>query len=160
MKTQSRLLALDLATQTGWARLASGITDHGSESFHRKTGRKRTADEHEGTPYLRFFQWLKVRLHEDKPDAIIYERPGHFASAAAAFMACGLRGILYQTAAHYGIPIIAYSPSAVKKWATGKGSADKDAMKIAAQSLSNGDAFSDDNAADAYLLLRFHLSRK
>lgn len=158
MKT--RILALDLATQTGWALHASGVTDHGSQSFHRKTGRKRVPDEHEGVPFLLFVKWLRERVAQDKPDLFVYERPGHFASASAAFMACGLRGILYQTAAYYDIPVVAYSPSAIKKWATGKGGADKDAMKRAARSMSNGETFADDNAADAYLLLKFHLSRK
>jgi Holliday junction resolvasome RuvABC endonuclease subunit len=156
---QTRLLALDLASQTGWALLASGVTDHGSISFHRKTGRKRTPDDHEGTAFLNFFKWLKTRLHEDKPEAIIYERPGFFKNDSAVNIARGMRGILYMTAANWNIPVIPYSPLAVKKWATGKGSADKNAMLAAAARLSNGDRFADDNAADAYLLLQFHLSK-
>lgn len=140
--------------------LAAGVVNHGSQSFHRKTGRKRTPDDHEGMPFLHFVKWLRERIAENKPELFVYERPGHFASAAAAFMACGMRGILYQTAAYYDIPVIAYSPSAIKKWATSKGTADKCAMKSAARSLSNGETFADDNAADAYLLLKFHLSRK
>jgi Holliday junction resolvasome RuvABC endonuclease subunit len=154
------ILALDLATRTGWARLASGIIDHGTESFARKTGRKRTPDDHEGKSLLLFLRWLRDRLTEDRPSAIVYERPGHFPSAAAAFMACGLRGILYACAASYQIPIYAYSPTELKKWATGKGTADKSAMLVAAHKRSGGESFTDDNAVDAYLLLLLHLARK
>lgn len=154
-----RILSLDLATVTGWARHANGITDAGHIAFTRKHGRKTIPDDHEGVVFLRFLRWLNTRILEDKPGLIIYERPGHFASASAAFMACGLRGILYCNAAHHGVPVIAYSPTTLKKWATGSGKAEKPAMIAKARTLPGGEDLTDDNAADALLMLHYHLTR-
>lgn len=154
-----RILSLDLATTTGWARHANGITDAGHIAFTRKHGRKTLPDDHEGVVFLRFLRWLNTRILEDKPDVIVYERPGHFASAAAAFMACGLRGILYCNASHHGVPVIAYSPSTLKKWATGSGKAEKPAMIAKARTLPGGEDLTDDNACDALLMLHYHLTK-
>jgi hypothetical protein len=154
----SRILSLDLATTTGFARHANGITDAGHIAFTRKHGRKTIPDDHEGIVFLRFLRWLNTRIIEDKPEVIIYERPGHFASAGAAFMASGLRGILYCNAAHHGIPIVCYSPSTLKKWATGSGKAEKPAMVARARLLEGGEDLTDDNACDALLGLHYYLS--
>ena len=159
MNPSPRILALDLATTTGWARHANGITDGGHVAFTRKHGRKTIADDHEGIVFLRFLRWVNERIRDDKPDVIVYERPGHFASAAAAFLACGLRGVLYTNAAHHNVPIVAYSPSELKKWATGSGKAEKPDMIAAARKLPGGEDLTDDNAADALLLLHLHLAR-
>jgi len=154
-----KILSLDLATTTGWARHANGVTDAGHIAFTRKHGRKTIPDDHEGIVFLRFLRWLNTRIIEDKPDVIIYERPGHFASASAAFMACGLRGILYCNASHHNRPVIAYAPTSIKKWATGSGKSEKPAMIAKARMLPGGEDLSDDNAADALLMLHFHLSQ-
>lgn len=155
-----KLLALDLATQTGWARLANGVIDHGSEDFSRYTGCKSKPADHLGKSYLKLFLWLKVRIFEDKPDAIIYEEPaGRFKNRHAQYIAVGMRGILFMVAAHYNVKIIPYAPSKIKNWAAGHGFADKDMMKAAAIKLSNGDTFADDNAADAYLLLQYYIAK-
>jgi Holliday junction resolvasome RuvABC endonuclease subunit len=153
-----KILALDISTHLGWARYANGVIDHGIFNLSRKPPTKTRLEEHEGNPFLKFSRWMQERLGEDRPELIVYERTGHFASATAANSCLGLRGVMFCRAAHYGTPLIAYSPLAIKKWATGSGLAKKPAMIAAAQKLSGGEGFADDNAADAYLMLKMHLS--
>jgi len=154
----TRILSLDLATTTGWARLANGVFDAGHVKFARKTGRKNFPDDHEGIVFYQFNRWLETRLIEDGPAFIVYERAGHFPSAAAAYMACGLRGILMAKAAFYGIQLATYSPLTLKKWATGTGKAEKPAMLAAARKLTGGEDLADHNAADALIMLHHHLA--
>ena len=152
-----RILSLDLASSTGWARQANGVIDYGVEKFTRKTGLKRTPDEHEGIIFCKFSKWVNGIIHETYADLIVYERPGHFPSAASAFMACGLRGILYANAARIGVPIVCYAPTSIKKWATGTGRAEKP-MMLTAATVHAGETFTSHDAADAYLMLLMHLS--
>jgi Holliday junction resolvasome RuvABC endonuclease subunit len=154
----TRILSLDLATTTGFARLANGVFDAGHVKFSRKTGRKNTRDDHEGIVFHQFSCWLGTMIRDDCPTFIVYERAGHFPSAAAAYMACGLRGILMAQAAFYGIPLATYSPLTLKKWATGTGKAEKPAMLAAARKLAGGEDLADHNAADALIMLHHHLA--
>ncbi len=152
-----RILALDISSHLGFARYANGVIDHGAVELANKPATKSRPLSHEGAPFLRFSKWLTERLTEDKPEIIVYERAGYFASAAAANMLVGLRGVMFEKAAIYDVPIIAYSPSAIKKFSTGNGASKKPEMLVAAQRMSNGEVFADDNAVDAYLMLCMHL---
>jgi hypothetical protein len=140
-------LALDLGTTTGWAiRSAGGQITSGTQSF--KPGRF----EGGGMRYLRFTRWLddlrnltgdiglvsfeEVRRHAATDAAHVY---GGLMATLTAW--CELRGIAYQ-----GIPV-----GTIKKHATGKGNAPKEAMIAAMQ--AKGYAPADDNEADALALL-------
>lgn len=153
-----KILCLDISTHLGWARYANGVIDHGAFDLSRKPPTKTRLEEHEGNPFLKFRNWLANELITNPPNLIVYERTGHFASASAANSCLGLRGIMFYCAALRGIPLIAYSPLAIKKWATGSGHAKKPDMITAAKRISGGESFADDNAADAYLMLKMHLS--
>lgn len=145
-----KVLALDLATTTGFALLANGIVTHGAQAFPRIHDQ-----EHPGLRYLRFQRWLRDRIGEDKPKAIVVESAGHFRSLPAQSICVGFRGILLSTSSYYDIPLHEVTNSRLKKWATGKGRADKEEMLKAARRRWPLERFKDDNACDAFLLLRY-----
>jgi hypothetical protein len=141
------ILALDLGTKTGWAmRLVDGTVVSGTMEF--KSGRY----EGGGMRFLRFRSWLdnleagaktidlihfeEVRRHAGTDAAHIY---GGFLAHLAAW--CETRQIPYQ-----GVPV-----GTIKRHATGKGNAGKDAVIAAMQALGHQPA--DDNEADALAIL-------
>jgi hypothetical protein len=141
------VLALDLGTTTGWALRArdGGITS-GTMTF------KPSRFEGGGMRYLRFRYWLgdvtrlggglerivfeEVRRHAGTDAAHIY---GGFLAHLAAW--CEERRIAYE-----GVPV-----GTIKRFATGRGNADKAAMIAAIR--ARGFAPADDNEADAIALL-------
>lgn len=147
-----KTLALDLSTATGFALSANGVVTHGVKKFNA------IPDAHPGTRYLQFQRWLRERIDEDKPALIVVERAGYFKSLAAQSICVGLRGILLSTTAYHSVPLHEISPSDLKKWATGKGNANKDAMRKAALARWPAERFADSNACDAFLLLQMYLS--
>lgn len=152
------ILSLDLSTSTGFARYASGVIDHGTASFKSRPPTKTRSAEHEGAPFDKFDRFLAQMCTMSTPSLIVYERPGRFASAGAAHMLVGLRGVLFAYAARKGIPLKHVNPMTLKKWATGTGHAKKPQMIAAAVRMSGGEKFSSDDAADAYLMLRYQLA--
>lgn len=144
-----KTLALDLATVTGFAVLANGVITHGAQAFLTKAD-----TEHPGARYIRFQRWLRTRIDEDKPTVIVVESAGYFKSLPAQSICVGFRGILLSTSSYYGIPLFEVTPSRLKKWATGKGNAKKEAMIRAARERWPAERFTDNNACDAFLLLR------
>ncbi|MEW5726326.1 MAG: hypothetical protein AB1918_00730 [Pseudomonadota bacterium] len=141
------ILALDLGTTTGWAmRLADGAVVSGTMEF--MPGRY----EGGGMRFLRFRSWLdhlldgartidlihfeEVRRHAGTDAAHIY---GGFLAHLAAW--CELKHIPYQ-----GVPV-----GTIKRHATGKGNAGKDAVIAAMR--SRGFNPEDDNEADALAIL-------
>ena len=141
------ILALDLGTTAGWAmRLADGVIVSGTMEF--RPGRF----EGGGIRFLRFRSWLdhleagakgigtvyfeEVRRHAGTDAAHIY---GGFLAHLTAW--CELKHIPYQ-----GVPV-----GTIKRHATGKGNADKQAVIAAIK--SRGFAPTDDNEADAIAIL-------
>ncbi|MBX6741550.1 MAG: hypothetical protein IRY87_05815 [Acetobacteraceae bacterium] len=141
------VLALDLGTTTGWAlrRRDGGITS-GTVTF------RPSRFEGGGMRFLRFRGWLaevsdlsgglariafeEVRAHAGTDAAHLY---GGFLAHLAAW--CEERGIAYE-----GVPV-----GTIKRFATGRGNADKAAM-VAAM-CARGFTPADDNEADAIALL-------
>jgi len=161
MKTPKNLnvLALDLATTTGFAVLAAGVVSSGSVSFARQKGRKHVPDEHEGVAYIRFQKWLREALTLYKPTVVVFEEPmGNFKNAAARNIIVGFRGIMMSTVAYYNLTAWGYPQGRVKIHATGKGNAKKPAMVAAAKKMFPDQDITDDNQADALHVLRLHLS--
>ncbi len=93
--------------------------------------------------------WLDLVLGLERFDAIVYERP--FARGQDATRSLwGIAGLIEAASA---VPVLDYSPSEIKKWATGKGSAEKEDMIRFAQAA--GYEGENEHEADAYNLLRF-----
>jgi len=128
------ILALDLATTTGWAALVDGRVESGTHEFVKKHS------ESPGMRFLRFTSWIGELLVLTKPQVVIFEQPligamknAHVAELAFGFMtrvqeACAVRNIEYGYVHN----------AALKKWATGKGNAKKPEMIERAQSLYPG----------------------
>lgn len=155
--TNRCVLALDLATQTGWALLAAGVVTSGSQSFHRYKGSQSRPAEHVGQPYLNFQRWLRERIQTDKPDLIAYEEPmGHMKNAAATNILHGFRALVMLNSAYHGVRVQGYPQPTVKKFATGKGNAKKPEM--VAWAVRTAGACTDENEADALAVLHLHLA--
>lgn len=137
-------LALDLGTTTGWAICRDGLTVSGTVSF--KVGRY----EGGGMRYLRFQRWLD-EMAGDGLDSIWFEEVRRHLGTDAAHVYGGLLATLTAWAEHNGIPYSGVPVGSIKKHATGKGNASKEAMIAAA--VARHFAPADDNEADALALL-------
>lgn len=131
-----KLLALDIATKTGWkTATASGTWD--------LTPNK---GESSGMRLIRFRAKLIEIIKAENIRIIAYERPAGF-HKQALIIAGELVGVLKTVAEEYHIHLACYSATEIKKFATGKGNATKEEMIKAAQ--KKGYNPQDDNEADA-----------
>ena len=151
------ILALDLGTTTGWARLnPDGTTLSGSQSF---AGRRFDGG---GMRFLRFTDWLKEVIYTADQghmvEKVVFEEVRRHAGVDAAhayggFLAhltacCEARAIPYE-----GIPV-----GTIKKFISGRGNANK---RLVIESVkAKGYRPADDNEADAIALLLYHLSQQ
>ena len=145
----SNILALDLGTQTGWALHADGTVTSGTESF--RPGRF----EGGGMRFLKFKRWLAdvKRCAGDTLSAVYYEEVRRHLGVDAAHCYGGYMAHLQAWCEHHGIPYQGVPVGTIKKFATGKGNANKEAMILAAQTRYRGQNITDDNQADALSLL-------
>jgi hypothetical protein len=141
------LLALDLGTTTGWAlRGADGLITSGTVSF--RPGRF----DGGGMRYLRFTNWLGELDRLSGPIATIwFEEVRRHAGTDAAHVYGGLMATLTAWAELRGVPYEGVPVGTIKRHATGKGNANKDAMIAAVRARDFSPA--DDNEADAIALL-------
>jgi hypothetical protein len=141
------ILALDLGTTTGWAiRGYYGLITSGTVSF--KPGRY----DGGGMRYLRFTNWLSEIDRLSGPiEAIWYEEVRRHAGTDASHVFGGLMASLTSWAELRGIPYQGVPVGTIKKHATGKGNAPKQAMIDAAR--ARGFSPADDNEADAIAIL-------
>jgi Holliday junction resolvasome RuvABC endonuclease subunit len=134
------LLALDVATHTGWAtKTAFGTWD--------LTPKR---DESTSMRLIRFKARLKELVELEKIDCVVYERvAGQHVNAV--IVAGELTGVLKLVCEELQIPLRSYSAGEIKKFATGKGNANKEKM-IDAAILKLGYMGKDDNEVDALWL--------
>lgn len=139
------ILALDIATKTGWkTATASGV-------WNLKPNR----GESEGMRVVRFKSKVREIITLEGITLVSYERPAGM-HKASIMVASEMVGVLKDLCIEMGVELACYSASEIKKFATGKGNANKELMVKAAQSL--GFNPQDDNEADAIHL--FYLSKK
>jgi Holliday junction resolvasome RuvABC endonuclease subunit len=143
------ILALDCATRTGWATLINGAIESGVQDFSKRRG------ESNGMMFLRFRAWLhqSFDMAGMKMDVIAYEQ-AHHRGGAAVEICVNLTGRAQEFAASIGAETIAPHTATIKKFVTGRGNADKDAMVAWFKRETGRDAI-DDNEADALAILRF-----
>lgn len=151
LPARSVVLALDLGTTTGWAlRSRHGVTLSGTRWF------RPSRFEGGGMRYLRFTTWLDDLLkHSGAFDRVYFEEVRAHAGTDAAHVYGGFLATLTswcesQEIAYEGVPV-----ATIKKHATGKGNANKDAMIAAMR--ARGHSPEDDNEADALALLHWAL---
>jgi hypothetical protein len=141
------ILALDLATKTGWATNINRTS--GIQTFDVRRG------ESPGMRFLRCRGWLsEMQNLLGVIDVIVYEQAHHRGGAATA-CCVGLVSTVQTFAAEQNIELMAVHTGELKRWATGKGNANKQAMVQAAR--TRGWDPSDDNEADAQLLLEYSM---
>lgn len=141
------ILALDLATVTGWAVNSCNIVTSGTISF------KGSRFEGGGMRFLRFRKWLREMLANEKPEAVYYEEVRRHLSTDSAHIHGGLLAILQAECEAKGIPYAGIPVGTIKKQATGKGNADKGAMIAAAAARWPDQVIEDDNQADALWIM-------
>ena len=142
---QTRLLALDVSTYTGFCtRSASGVWNLSPKR-----------DESTGMRVLRFKGKLQEVIKIEWINLIVFERAAGF-HKNALIVEAELLGVLKLVCEENKIQYRAYSPSEIKKFATGKGNAKKTQMIEAAQQKF-GYIGNDDNQADAICL--YHLAK-
>jgi Holliday junction resolvasome RuvABC endonuclease subunit len=144
MKT---ILAIDLATTTGWAVSSCNIITSGTVSF--KGGRF----EGGGMRFLRFRRWLREMLESEKPDVLFYEEVRRHLSTDSAHIYGGLLAIMQAECEAKEIPYSGIPVGTIKKHATGKGGADKKAMIAAAAARWPDQSIESDDQADALWIL-------
>lgn len=143
-----KILALDIATKTGWCNdVSSGVWD-----FNVKRG------ESIGMRLIRFRAAVQEMINLNKPDVIVYELPAGLFKASI-MVASEMIGVLKILCEDNKIEYAHESATEIKKFATGKGNAKKDAMVQAAKDLDIGIDIIDDNHADAIHLYRLFKSK-
>lgn len=152
--THRTILALDLGTTTGWAiRDFGGLITSGTVSF------KPSRYDGGGMRYLRFTNWLTELDRLSGPiGAIYYEEVRRHAGTDAAHVFGGLLAVLTSWGELRGVPYQGVPVGTIKKHASGKGNAPKQAMIDAARQRGFNPA--DDNEADAIAILLWALETK
>ena len=148
------ILALDLGTTTGWAlRSHEGLITSGTAGF--RPGRY----DGGGMRYLRFTNWLTELDRLSGPIAAIwFEEVRRHAGTDAAHVYGGLMASLTSWGELRGIPYEGVPVGTIKRHATGKGNAPKQAMIDAAR--AKGFSPEDDNEADAIAILLWALDAR
>jgi hypothetical protein len=141
------ILALDLGTTTGWAlRPREGQIAHGFVSFRPQRF------EGGGMRYLRFKRWLtEIKTVATDIHAVYFEEVRRHAGVDAAHVYGGLMATLTAWCEHHNIPYQGVPVGTIKKHATSKGNAGKNAVIAAMR--AKGHPVMDDNEADALALL-------
>ena len=137
-----RILALDIANKTGWC-----LNDetHGVWDFKLKRG------ESEGMKFIRLESKVKEIHNAVSLDLVVMERPAG-RHKGAIISQSQMIGVVKRFCEELKINYSEYSASEIKKFATGKGNCNKDAMIKSAEAL--GYVVADDNEADAIHLWR------
>ena len=141
------MLALDLATKTGWAlRSANHQIISGTVSF------RPSRYDGGGIRYLRFRSWLESMAADAAGIGVVhYEEIRRHLSTDAAHVHGGLLATLtawceQRSIAYQGVPV-----GTIKRHVTGKGNAHKQAVIAAVR--EHGFSPADDNEADAIAIL-------
>jgi len=132
------ILAIDPATQLGFAHNKGKTLKHGSESFHNKKW------DGAGARFLKFKAWLESF---EELDCIVYEAVEAHTSTYAAHAYGGWVAVLQAFCEERSIPYTGYPVGTIKKSFTGNGNASKKMMVDEAR--NRGHNVVDDNAADA-----------
>lgn len=145
---KDRVLALDLGTTCGWAvinndgsGIDAGIWDLSGNRF-----------EGGGMRFLRFRGFLSEAL--EHVGRVAYEEVRRHQGTSAAHIYGGMMAILTEECERRGMPYEAIPVGTIKKFATGKGNANKELMIEAAREAAPHLVIKDDNMADAIHIAR------
>ncbi len=140
-----KILALDTATKTGWCLLENGrIVESGVQDFTKKRG------ESNGMMFLRFRKWLTDMVLDYDPELVIYEQ-AHHRGGASTEIGVNLTGRVQEICAGHKINFTTIHTATLKKFATGSGRGEKQAIMDRAELYLNRKPI-DDNEADAVMM--------
>lgn len=140
----NKILALDIATKTGWrTKTSSGVWDL-----------KNNRGESDGMRVVRFKAKVREIINLEGINVVSYERPAGL-HKSSIMVASEMVGVLKDLCIELGVQYASYSATEIKKFATGAGNANKDKMIMAAINL--GFKVIDDNHADAIHLYNLTL---
>lgn len=149
MSKPNHVLALDIACTLGWASQKGDVMESGVWRL--------------GVPLRRWSRlWGRLELHrhlQGRPDAVVYERPGHLIGHAKKIMP-GIQSIVELWCEKHRIECCQFAPKQIKKFATGNGNANKDLMVEAAKERWPGVVLETHDQADALWLLELFLSTR
>jgi Holliday junction resolvasome RuvABC endonuclease subunit len=141
----NNILALDIATKTGWrTKTSSGVWDL-----------KPNRGESEGMRVVRFKSKVKELILLENINLVAYERPAGM-HKSSIMVASEMVGVLKDLCIEMNVELSCYSASEIKKFATGKGNASKELMIDDA--IKKGFNPKDDNEADAIHLYNLVVS--
>lgn len=144
-----RIVGLDIATKTGWCLLI----EPGGASWGTLDVTPESKDEPEGVRFRRFADRIGSIVRS--ADAVIIERTYSRGKRTAEILN-GLTAVALVELERQGIEYAFVDASHLKKWATGKGNADKALMIARAHELLGARAEDmTDDEADAYHLARY-----
>lgn len=153
MAFSQSILALDIGTKMGWALACPGMPYiySGTEDF------KPSRWEGGGMRFMKFKSWLTdVKQSADKGlDMVVYEEVRRHMSTDAAHAYGGFLGMLTAWCEHHDIAYTSVPVGTIKKHATGRGNANKEAMIDAMKAKGHNPC--DDNEADALALMHYAL---
>lgn len=141
-----KAIAFDLGTQTGFAAF-DGIITSGTFSNANKRF------EGGGMRFLRFGQQVTEMITLVKPEVVFYEEVRRHLSTDSAHVYGGMMAVLTAACEEAKIPYKGIPVGTIKKFATGKGNANKDAMLKAAKERFTDQNIFDENQADALWIL-------
>jgi len=136
-----KILALDLATHTGFAHLDNGeLLSSGAWDYTRAKG------EHYGHMYRK----LEANLNAFDVDAVAFEA-AHHRGGAATRITTGMNAMVLKFAATNNLEVVSVHTMTLKKFATGSGKAKKPEMMVFASEKA-GKEIIDDNEGDAIIV--------
>lgn len=168
------IAAFDLGSRMGFAaqgpaRIVAGTLPLATDG-QLKEAKKTRADRRLDIRVVHFFEWLDSFFKAWGPKTVVFEDVQFAKSQAQAHLWASYRGALWAACIQHRIPRVdCLATGKLKIFATGNGHADKDQMAAALLrrepnefsaapggllQKSSGNVL-DDNAVDAYLLLRW-----
>jgi|GEM_PF-1608114 len=148
MKHIATILTLDFGTRTGWAPLSDGHVESGVQTFDLARG------ESSGMRFIRFRRWLEEMITLTRPGLCVYEQAHHRGGYATELL-IGMTTRLQEACAERGVEYATIHSATLKKESCGSGRADKSAIMVEARRRFPGREITDDNEADALMLLEY-----
>lgn len=147
------LLGLDLGTKTGMCHLY--IDEHAEPevvllTYWNFNARRGKAKESPGMRFYRFRTQLAEYIREHRIDVIYYEDVKRHAGTIAAHVYGGFKASMMDSAFQHNLPVYGLGVGTIKKFATGRGNANKDLMIEACRRA--GYEPQNDNVADAFFI--------
>lgn len=148
------ILALDLGTKTGWALLKDGVVTQGT--WRLATPKEVTQQKRDGLDRCCDIRFARLQAYLSglgQIDHCYFEDVQFSVSTGQTQLWAGFRTLVILM--HPRVQLKAVPVGTLKKYATGSGNADKDAMKRALVGTVKPEVLEamDDNAVDAYHLL-------